>query len=164
MKVGDRVKVSRPVDGWACRPKSFKGYEGVLDFLEEDAASVTFDVSIEGSKSWGFYASELDVIGSANTAEFIQDGPERELVPDRILTEQGRWVHVNRPVDAPVASWAGGGQIVPDLGPSLLDQYAMAAFTGIMASPHTNPDKPARIASMAYSFAKAMMAERERGK
>lgn len=90
-----------------------------------------------------------------------------EMVTDRVLTESGRWLEVKRSVDAPNASMFGGGQIIPDLGPTLRDQFAMAALTGILASgakgsPSKDPHEVVSIA--AYAVADAMLAERERAK
>ena len=95
--------------------------------------------------------------------------PQDGFEADRILTEQGRWVHINRPVDAPKAPMFGGGEIIPDPGPTLRDQFAMAALTGLMQGlPQGWGNDIDQIAtdrcSDAYIFADAMLAERERAK
>lgn len=49
--------------------------------------------------------------------------------------------------------------------PTLRDQFAMAALTGLstVADP-TDPNCPANISVVAFAYADAMMAERSKGK
>ena len=58
-----------------------------------------------------------------------------------------------------------GGEIIPDLGPTLRDQFAMAALTGLCGncgSTGMNSWRPADAAVRAYEIASEMLAERER--
>jgi hypothetical protein len=47
-------------------------------------------------------------------------------------------------------------------GMSLLDYFAGQALVGLLSDPNTNIDEPAEaVASMAYRYARAMLAERK---
>jgi len=51
-----------------------------------------------------------------------------------------------------------------DLGPTLRDQFAMAALTGMCASGEATDASPQSVSRTAYAVADAMLIERERAK
>lgn len=60
-----------------------------------------------------------------------------------------------------------GGQIIPDTGTTLLDQFAMAALTGLLSNPADVPGLLSvdgvqkRYAELSFGYAQAMMKARE---
>lgn len=149
-KVGDLVRVSAPKEGWCCRPESFEGETGVIGTWATEDGGESGGVRLDNGQTWAFYGSELEML--------------TEMTDDRILTESGHWVHVKRPTDAPKASMFGGGEIIPDLGPTLRDQFAMAALTGMAKEAEYTGGGIKRACWVAYQFADDMLTERERAK
>ena len=120
-KVGHRVRVDAPVEGFMFRVESYEGDSGTVIATHEDDCEVRID---RDGQTWSFGDVELSLLDLAD----IAFSPE---------------------------------------SPTLLDQFAMAALTGLLSNPVEVPglksvgDVQKRYAELSFGYAQAMMKARE---